>query len=57
MSNSQQKGATRIKGEKGEVIESAILTGTQEFSKNECSSGIVEQKEVKSIEIDGPNGI
>ena len=55
--NSQQKEATRIKGEKGEATESAILTGTQESNENESSSGIVEQKEVKSIEIDDPNEI
>ena len=55
--NSQQKEATRIKGEKGEATESAILTGIQESNENEFSSSIVEQREGNPIEIDGPNRI
>ena len=51
-SNSQQKEARRIKDEKGETTESAILTRTQESNENESSSSVVEQKKVKSIEID-----
>ena len=56
-SNSQQKETTRIKGEKGEATESAILTGIQESNENESSSSIIGQKEENPIEIDGPNEI
>ena len=58
----RQKEATRIRGEKGEATESAILTGTQESNEIEfsSSSSIVysdSQEEEKPIEIDGGNAI
>ena len=54
-SNSQQKPeeATRIQGEKGEATESGILTGIQESNENKSFS-IIEQREEKLIEINGP---